>query len=193
MVGGRPVSLVLDGWQRTASGLELIDGLDIDQNGTGIHGEILPPNRPVTVVCTVKPQSVNATIDGRPVVHWTGTSDHLSLDPDIRTEVGEGLGLVSASQFVVSRLELLPLSRDTQSLATLATATGAGRGPFGRDRPGAGRRDNGRAPGKPSLERSIAQCRPRRASAGIGLRFFRRQKARRHQRPRRGRRVCRRD
>jgi S1-C subfamily serine protease len=68
---------------------------------------------------------VDATIDGRLVVHWTGSRDRLSLDPDIRAEVGDGLGLVSASQFLVSRLELLPLSSASQSLAPLSAARAA--------------------------------------------------------------------
>ena len=41
-VDGHPAALVLDGAQRTISGLELIDGKDVDQNGTAFHGEVLP-------------------------------------------------------------------------------------------------------------------------------------------------------
>ena len=52
-VDGHPAALVLDGLQRTVSGLELIDGKGVDQNGTAFHGEVLPQIRAVTVICTV--------------------------------------------------------------------------------------------------------------------------------------------
>ena len=109
-VDGHPAALVLDGWQRTASGLELIDGKGIDQNATVFHGEVLARSRVVTVICTVGPGSVDATVDGRTIVHWTGQSDRLSVEPGLAADVGNSLALVSSSQFRIQRIELVPLS-----------------------------------------------------------------------------------
>jgi S1-C subfamily serine protease len=108
-IDGHPAALVLDGFQRTVSGLELIDGKGVDQNGTGFRGEVLPRSRSVTVICTVGPGSVDATVDGRTIVHWTGQSDLLGLDAELATDVGNGLALVSSGQFHVQRIELVAL------------------------------------------------------------------------------------
>jgi S1-C subfamily serine protease/DNA-directed RNA polymerase subunit RPC12/RpoP len=109
-VDGHRVALVLDGFQRTISGLELIDGKGIEVNGTAFHGEVLPRLRNVIVVCTVMPGSVDATADGRTVVHWTGPSDALGLEAGLAEAVGKNsLALVSSAQFRVQRIELVPL------------------------------------------------------------------------------------
>jgi S1-C subfamily serine protease len=110
LVDGHPASLVLDGFQRTVSGLELIDGREVDQNGTAFHGELLPRMRNVTVVCTVGPGSIDARVDSRTIVHWTGQSDQLSIDPGLAADVGNSLALVSSSQFRIQRLDLVSLT-----------------------------------------------------------------------------------
>ncbi len=109
-VDGHRVALVLDGFQRTISGLDLIDGKGIEVNGTAFHGEVLPRLRNVMVVCTVTPGSVDATADGRTVVHWTGPSDALTLEAELAEAVGKySLALVSSAQFRVQRIELASL------------------------------------------------------------------------------------
>jgi S1-C subfamily serine protease len=108
-VEGHPAALVLDGFQRTLSGLELIDGKGVEQNGTAFHGEVLARLRAVTVICTVGPGSVDATVDGRTVVHWTGKSDLLAIESGLAADVGNGLALVASSQFRVQRIELVSL------------------------------------------------------------------------------------
>ena len=66
----------------------------------------------MTVICTVGPGSIDVMVDGRTIVHWTGPSDHFSLEPGIAADVGNGLALVSSSQFRFPRIELVPLSGD---------------------------------------------------------------------------------
>jgi S1-C subfamily serine protease len=110
-VDGHPAALVLDGWQRTASGLELIDGKDVEQNGTAFHGELLPRRHNATVICTVGPGSVDAMVDGRTILHWTGPSDRLSIEAALAAEIGNNLALVASSQFRILRIELMPLGR----------------------------------------------------------------------------------
>ncbi len=129
LVDGHPAALVLDGWQRTVSGLELIDGKGVDQNGTVFHGEVLTRLRAVTVICTVAPGSVDATVDGRTIVHWTGQSDRLSLDPGLAADVGNGLALVSSSQFRIQRIELVPLGGTAPAVAAPAVVASTGTAP----------------------------------------------------------------
>jgi S1-C subfamily serine protease len=89
--------------------LELIDGRGVDENGTAVRGEFLPRLHKVTVVCTVGPGSVDATVDGRTIVHWSGQSDLLAIDPDLAADVGNSLALVCSTQFRVQRIEWMPL------------------------------------------------------------------------------------
>jgi S1-C subfamily serine protease len=125
-IDGHPAALVLDGFQRTVSGLELIDGKGVDQNGTAFRGEVLPQLRPVTVICTVGPGSVDATVDGRTVVHWTGQSDLLGLDAELAADVGNSLALVSSAQFHVQRIELVSLGGSALPAGPPAVAAPAG-------------------------------------------------------------------
>ena len=116
-VGGHSTALVLDGWQRTLSGLELVDGKGVEQNATAVRGEVLPRSRSVTVICTVAPGSIDATVDGRTVMHWTGQSDRLSLEPEVAADAGNGLALIASGQFRIQRIELLPLSGTAPAVA----------------------------------------------------------------------------
>jgi S1-C subfamily serine protease len=125
-VDGHPVALVLDGSQRNLSGLELIDGRSVDENGTAFRGEVLPGRRLVTVVCTVGPGSLDATADGRSIVHWNGPSDQLAIDPDLASDVGNGLALVSSTQFRVQRIEIMPLGGTTLPSGPPAVAAAPG-------------------------------------------------------------------
>ena len=121
-IDGHPAALVLDGFQRTISGLELIDGRGVDENGTAVRGEFLPRLRKVTVVCTVGPGSVDATVDGRTIVHWSGQSDLLAIDPDLAADVGNSLALVCSTQFRVQRIEWMPLGAAGPPMVAASTA-----------------------------------------------------------------------
>ncbi len=125
LVDGRPAALLLDGRQRTISGLELIDGKPAEENATAFHGEVLMQGRPVTIICTVGPGSVDATVDGRTIVHWTGQSNHLSIEPELAADSGNGLALVASSQFRIQRIELVSLGGGTAIVAAPIVAASA--------------------------------------------------------------------
>ena len=130
-VDGHPAAVVLDGWQRTTSGLELVNGKGVDENGTAFHGELLPRMNNVTVICTVGPGSVDAMVDGRTILHWTGRSDRLSIEAGLAADIGNSLALISSSQFRVQRMELVPLSRSaapSTGPAVVTTSAGPGAG-----------------------------------------------------------------
>jgi putative serine protease PepD len=125
-IDGHPAALVLDGFQRTVSGLETINGQGVDQNGTAFRGEVLPRLRTVTVICTVGPGSVDATVDGRTIVRWNGQSELLGLDAELAADVGNSLALVSSSQFRVQRIELVALGGTGLPAGPPAIAVSAG-------------------------------------------------------------------
>ena len=125
LLDGRPAALLLDGRQRTVSGLELIDGKPAEENATAFHGEVLVQGRAVTIICTVGPGSVDATVDGRTIVHWTGQSNHLSLEPELAADSGNGLALVASSQFRIQRIELVSLGGGTAVVAAPMVAASA--------------------------------------------------------------------
>jgi S1-C subfamily serine protease len=152
-VGGHPAALVLDAWQRTTSGLELIDGKGIDQNGTIFHGQVFPQMRTAMVICTVTRSSVDATIDGRTIVHWTGQSDRLSIEPGLAAEVGNTLALVSSSQFRVERIELVSLDGNAPgvSVPTIVASSGSASSPSGQNPPASAVQGIAAAHATPSL------------------------------------------
>ena len=90
----------------------------------------------MTVICTVAPGSVDATVDGRTIMHWTGQSNHLSLDPELAADVGNSLALVASSWFHIQRAELVPLSGTARSGRCLCGAGDGAQDPW----PGVSRR-----------------------------------------------------
>jgi S1-C subfamily serine protease len=166
-VDGHPAALVLDGWHRTTSGLELIDGRGADQNGTAFHGEILARYRTVTVVCTVGPGSVDATADGRTIVHWTGRSDRLSIEPGLAADIGHGLGLISSSQFRIRRIELAPLSGTALPVGppAVAASTGPAAGPAAQAPPPPAGLPAAPGPAAPASQVAVAAATPAPALA----------------------------
>lgn len=111
LVGGRSVLLILDGWSGTVSGLSLVNGKRPDLNETLYNGTVFLGSHDVTIVCTVRPGSVEATADGKTVVRWTGPSMFLSPDPMSAPEYQEGLTLgVSSGQFRIRRICLFALT-----------------------------------------------------------------------------------
>jgi S1-C subfamily serine protease len=110
-VDGYPTTLLLDDWQARLSGLNLVAGKRADQNGTAYRGAIFQGSQPATIICTVSPGSVNATVDGRTIVHWAGQSKLLSADMRFGSENTHDLLIsVVTGQFRISRIECVSLS-----------------------------------------------------------------------------------
>jgi S1-C subfamily serine protease len=116
-VGGHATLLVLDGWQGTTSGLSLVEGKTADQNATAWHGEIFPPLRQVTIVCTAAPGTVDVTADGRTIVHWSGPSGQLSTNTGWEAGAANALALACSTQFHIHRIELTSLGGKVPAFA----------------------------------------------------------------------------
>lgn len=110
VVGGRQVMVVIDGWGRTSSGLDMVDGRIANGNPTTKRGYYLFDGTPNTVVCTVQKNRVQVTCNSLTLIDWSGDSQQLSLAPAWKTRDPRRLFVgCFRSSFAVSRLELAPL------------------------------------------------------------------------------------
>ncbi len=80
VVDGQQVMLVLDGYDRHVSGLNLVGGRTADSNETTHRGEVFKSGSPTTIVCTVNRSSVRVNCDDRFEFHYRGPAKRLSLD-----------------------------------------------------------------------------------------------------------------
>lgn len=81
VVGGKQVVVVLDSWNGTNSGLNLIDGRPEIDNETTFHGRLFETGRTLTAVCSVRKDAVRVAVDGQTIVDWRGDVQRFSLDP----------------------------------------------------------------------------------------------------------------
>jgi hypothetical protein len=107
--------LVLVNYQRPeqppASALENVDDLNVDRNGTVVHAPLLTKDRPSTLVCTVRTDSVTVTCDGRPLIDWQGGASRLSLSDYWQTPHPEMLFLGAYDcRYRFHRVTLTPIS-----------------------------------------------------------------------------------
>lgn len=79
MVGGNPVSLVIDCFSSGISGLGFVNGRAADENFTTSLGRRLVNGRRHTIVIHVKKDSVLASFDGQYLLEWTGKPADLTL------------------------------------------------------------------------------------------------------------------
>lgn len=76
-----------------ASALENVDGANVATNPTRVEGDVFVRGRPAEIVCTVLPERVRVTVDGRPWIAWEGSADRLSLGDYWQTPRAEALFL----------------------------------------------------------------------------------------------------
>jgi serine/threonine protein kinase len=79
VIGGQPVSLVIDCFPAVITGLELVGDKQADDNLTTSHGRRLVNGQRHTVIIHVKSDSVLASIDGQYLLEWTGDPADLTL------------------------------------------------------------------------------------------------------------------
>lgn len=109
-VGGQDVMVCIDGYGGIYSGINLIDRATADRNESSRRGPFLRNGEPNTIVCTVGPDSVHATVNGKTAVDWRGDVRRLSLDrrwphgPLGQIELGSW-----QTSYRITRLELRPL------------------------------------------------------------------------------------
>jgi tetratricopeptide (TPR) repeat protein len=83
-VGERQFVVELDGDGATASGLGLVDGKAWNSNETTRRGAVLTQGQPSVILCSVRKKGVTVSVDGKPVISWTGDAGRLAVPPDWR-------------------------------------------------------------------------------------------------------------
>lgn len=123
LVSGKPCTLMFDGWPDSGykSGIQMIDGKFLLDNGTSVTGQRFPLHKVVQLDVSVRKDSIIAWVKGpddgekRQVVNYTGPQDHLSFEKDwvkgIRNEKALFLHLNTA-KFAISTFALDPVGRD---------------------------------------------------------------------------------
>jgi|GEM_PF-5202667 len=110
VVGGRGVTVILDGYGGQTAGLNRLDGRTADINEATFRGKLLHPGRTNTIVCTVGPNSVQVTCNGQQAINWTGNPQRLSRDHRWTPGRDDHLQLGCwATRWKISRMELTPV------------------------------------------------------------------------------------
>ncbi|MFG0333396.1 MAG: hypothetical protein ACF8TS_08555, partial [Maioricimonas sp. JB049] len=109
VVGGRGVTVIMDGYGGQVTGLNRLDGRTGDNNESTHRGKTLPDGRRNVIVCTVGPESVQVTANGRTVIDWKGNPQRLSRDHRWTPGRDDHLQLGCwATKWQITRLELAP-------------------------------------------------------------------------------------
>ncbi|HEV7224471.1 MAG TPA: hypothetical protein VGN42_17315 [Pirellulales bacterium] len=116
-VGGVQTSLVIDGYQGKLSGLQTIDGKDIEHNGeneTRREASIFADGQPKAIAITVRKNRVQMACDGRQLVDWTG--DVKRLAPTEKLPYKDRIYLDDwYSRYRITKIVLTPLSADHEA------------------------------------------------------------------------------
>jgi hypothetical protein len=77
-VAGRQVLAAFDAQNGNVSGLEFVDGKNLNENGAAYRGRLLLPDREVTIDCTVRRNGITCTCGDTKVIDWNGDLRKLS-------------------------------------------------------------------------------------------------------------------
>jgi hypothetical protein len=112
VVGGHEVMVALEGWDKRANGLNLVDGKTADDNETTNIAAVFDAGRPTTIVCIVRKTAVQITSNGQPLIQWSGDPARLSLDQRFWPHSAPGKLFLASweSSYRISKLELVPLA-----------------------------------------------------------------------------------
>jgi hypothetical protein len=79
--GARQFVVCLDGFGGGRSGLYFLDNRQYFENETAHKGQLFADGRPHTILCEVRKDGVTVQCDARPVIHWQGAAERLTLTP----------------------------------------------------------------------------------------------------------------
>lgn len=113
VAGGRQARAVLDGWpaQGYVSGLDLIDGKLVPENGTATKAPLLLPDAPSKIRCAVRKGSVEVFVEGKSAFAFKGQFNRLSRTSDYSGQSRKSLFLVIGpyAAYRIDRLVVLPV------------------------------------------------------------------------------------
>lgn len=112
LMNGRQVLVVLEGWGKTLSGLNTVDGRTADNNDTTYRSPVFVAGSPCTIVCSVRDSHIQVACDGRTVIDWRGNAHRLALDRRFWSDLPSDKLFLGTwhSSYRISKLELVSLS-----------------------------------------------------------------------------------
>jgi hypothetical protein len=112
VAGGRQCAVAVDSnFGQPFAGLELVDGLQHNENETAVLGKLVAEGDSVPIVVTVRKGHITATCAGRLIVDWSGDCNRLSVHPPYRIVPENSLFVVAyGSRFKISKLTLRTIS-----------------------------------------------------------------------------------
>jgi hypothetical protein len=108
VAGGNQSTLIMDGFGRTASGLETLDGAKGNANPTTYRQRILPAHQSVTIVLKVLKDRVIATYDGKTFVDWTGDINRLGVNDRWKVPNANQLFIGAQAPFRITKMSIVP-------------------------------------------------------------------------------------
>ncbi|MCX7397758.1 MAG: serine/threonine-protein kinase [Planctomycetales bacterium] len=121
-IAGRQACLTFGGFREKGAplyGLEKIDGKGLFEIFPNAVGDFFVDNQSHRISLTVTPTSVSATLDGKPIVNWTGDASQLSTYDWLRPHLYGRLFINPfGSEWEITDLTLEPLSDPTQQTST---------------------------------------------------------------------------
>ncbi len=112
LMNGRQVLVVLEGWGRSLSGLNTVDGRTADNNDTTYRSPVFVAGSPCTIVCSVRDSHIQVTCDGRTIIDWRGNAHRLALDRRFWFDLPSDKLFLGTwqSSYRISKLELVSLA-----------------------------------------------------------------------------------
>jgi WD40 repeat protein len=98
----------IDNFASRWTGLDLVDRIRVGDDKKTQVGSLLELNKECEILCTVRNQSIDVTLDGKPIIRWSGDFKRLSLGPPWNVEDRESLYLATwFSSLRITRLETM--------------------------------------------------------------------------------------
>ena len=117
-IGGQQVLMALDAHAGKFSGLEFLDGKTVNDNEATYRGQVLPLNRAVKVVCTVRTGAIACTVDDAKVIDWKGDTGRLSLPSGFEVPDRQALFFTTlGSRFAIRDIHLTSADGPVPSVA----------------------------------------------------------------------------
>jgi hypothetical protein len=126
VASGRQCTVMFDGHAGPQTGIQLIDGKYLNENGTGLTGQQLLPRKVTHLDLSIRKDSINAWVKGPEdaakgqVIEYEGPQDRLSVETDWVKGLKNANALFlhqHTSKFAISSLELDPVGRDAGKAA----------------------------------------------------------------------------
>lgn len=110
VMGGRQGIVTMDGTSNPVWAVDRIDGWDLrsPQNPTVVGGQRLHPQKTVDVSIKVRTNNVSVFVDGKRIIHWTGTPTQLSLWDKLVLTDSSALYFYTQAEFIIHKMTITP-------------------------------------------------------------------------------------